>query len=92
MFTDNPDAENNNLTDPADLTGGYLYELEISQRWPDGLGFCAYNRQGWTVKSHDYASRHQIDYSFNLLYAMGSSVYNGGIGSEWLNNNKSLRA
>ena len=78
LFTDNPDAENNNLTDPADLTGGYLYELEISQRWPDGLGFCAYNRQGWTVKSHDYASRHQIDYSFNLLYAMGSSVYNGG--------------
>ena len=74
MMSDNT----TNLTDPADLTGGYLYELEISQRWPDGVGLCGYNRQGWTVKSHDYISRHQIDYSMNLLYALGSSVYNGG--------------
>ncbi len=72
-------SSGDNITDPADLTGGYLYELEISQRWPDGMGFCAYNRQGWAIKSHDYISRHQIDYSYNLLYAMGSAVYNNGI-------------
>lgn len=69
-----------NLTDPADLTGGYLYELEISNRWPgEGAGFCGYNRQGWVIKSHDYASRHQVDYSYDLLYALGSSVYNDGV-------------
>ena len=68
-----------NVEDPADLTGGYIYELEISQRWIDnGAGFCGYNRQGWTIKSHDYASRHQVDYSYNLLYAMGAAVYNNG--------------
>lgn len=67
------------LTDPADLTGGYIYELEISNRWiNENAGFCAYNRQGWVIKSHDYASRSQVDYSYNLLYALGSSVYNGG--------------
>ncbi len=69
-----------NLNDPADLTGGYLYELEISNRWPDeNAGFCGYNRQGWVIKSHDYASRHQVDYSYNLLYALGSSIYNDGV-------------
>lgn len=78
-YTGSNTSSDGNLTDPADLTGGYLYELEISQRWPDGMGFCAYNRQGWSVKSHDYISRHQIDYSYNLLYAMGSAVYNNGV-------------
>ncbi len=68
-----------NINDPSDLTGGYLFELEISQRWAaENAGFCAYNRQGWTVKSNDYISRHQIDYCYPLLYALGSALYNGG--------------
>ncbi len=68
-----------NINDPDDLTGGYIFELEISQRWAEeNAGFCAYNRQGWTVKSNDYISRHQVDYCYNLLYALGSAVYNGG--------------
>lgn len=68
------------LTDPGDYTGGYLYELEISQRWVgENAGFCAYNRQGWVIKSADYASANMINYSYDLLYALGSSVYNGGI-------------
>lgn len=68
------------LTEPSDYTGGYLYELEISNRWVDeNAGFCAYNRQGWVIKSADYASTNMIDYSYKLLYALGSSVYNGGV-------------
>ena len=68
-----------NIEDPDDITGGYVFELEISQRWAkENAGFCAYNRQGWTVKSNDYISRHQVDYCYNLLYALGSSLYNGG--------------
>ncbi|MBE6720679.1 MAG: hypothetical protein E7571_08535 [Ruminococcaceae bacterium] len=68
-----------NINDPDDITGGYLFELEISQRWAEeNAGFCGYNRQGWTVKSNDYISRHQVDYCYNLLYALGSSLYNGG--------------
>ncbi|MGN0457752.1 MAG: CotH kinase family protein [Eubacterium sp.] len=67
------------LTEPSDYTGGLLYELEISQRWMDeNAGFCAYNRQGWVLKSCDYASKNMVNYSYDLLYAMGSAVYNGG--------------
>lgn len=68
------------LKDPSDVTGGYLYELEISNRWvEENAGFCAYNRQGWVIKSADYVSTGMIDYSYNLLYALGSAVYNGGV-------------
>lgn len=74
-----------NLKDPADLTGGYLFELEISDRWyKENSGFCSYSRQCWVVKSHDYISRHQSDYCNDLLYAMGSAVYqsDGNVPSE----------
>lgn len=68
------------LNDPDDVTGGYLYELEISQRWvKEYAGFCAYNKQGWTMKSCDRASMGMVDYSYDLLFALGSSVYNNGV-------------
>ncbi len=68
------------LKDPSDYTGGYLYELEISQRWvKENAGFCAYNKQGWVLKNCDYASKAMVDYSYDLLFALGSSVYNNGI-------------
>lgn len=68
------------LTNPADITGGYLYELEISNRWiEENNGFCAYNRQGWVIKSADVATPEMVEYSYNLLYALGGSVYNGGV-------------
>lgn len=67
------------LTSPTDYTGGYMYELEISNRWvKENAGFCAYNRQGWVIKSCDYASTEMVDYSYDLLFALGSAVYNGG--------------
>lgn len=67
------------LISPTDYTGGYLYELEINDRWPDeNAGFSAYNRQGWVLKSCDYASKEMVNYSYDLLFALGSSVYNGG--------------
>lgn len=68
------------LSSPSDITGGYLYELEISQRWiEENAGFCAYNRQGWVLKNCDYATPSMVNYSYNLLYALGASVYNGGV-------------
>lgn len=68
------------LKEPTDYTGGYLYELEISQRWvAENAGFCAYNRQGWVIKNADYVSTQMVNYSYDLLYALGSSVYNKGI-------------
>ena len=67
------------LNNPTDITGGYLFELEISNRWvEENAGFCAYNRQGWVIKSCDYATKEMVDYSYDLLYAMGSAVYNNG--------------
>lgn len=71
-----PSIRNN----PTDTTGGYLYELEISNRWvTENAGFCAYNRQGWVIKSCDYATKEMVDYSYDLLYALGSAIYNNGI-------------
>lgn len=68
------------LKEPTDYTGGYLYELEISNRWiNENAGFCAYNRQGWVIKNADYASSNMVSYSYDLLYALGSSVYNSGV-------------
>lgn len=68
------------LKDPTDVTGGYLYELDIAERWiKDGTGFSGYNRQGWSVKNCDYASKGMVDYSYDLLFALGSAVYNNGI-------------
>lgn len=68
------------LTSPSDISGGYLYELEISKRWiEEGAGFCGYNRQGWVIKNCDYASKDMVEYSYNLLFALGSSVYNNGV-------------
>ncbi|MBQ9531166.1 MAG: CotH kinase family protein [Eubacterium sp.] len=69
----------NDLNDPIDITGGYVFEMEISNRWAnETTGFCAYNRQGWVVKSHDYVSRNMANYCYDLLYALGSAIYNGG--------------
>ena len=68
------------LKNPDDYSGGYLYELEISKRWTEeNAGFGAYARQGWVIKSTDYISKNMLNYSYDLLYALGSSVYNGGV-------------
>ena len=68
------------VNEPSDVTGGYIFELEISQRWvEENAGFCAYNGQGWTVKSCDYISHDMCHYCYNLLYALGGAVYNNGV-------------
>ncbi len=68
------------LKDPVDITGGYLYELEVSDRWiKENAGFCAYNKQCWVLKNCDYASQGMVDYSYDLLFALGASLYNDGI-------------
>lgn len=64
------------LQEPDDITGGYLFGIEIADRWVNELnGFCGYARQGWTVRSCDYMSDGMIDYCYDLLYAMGAAVY-----------------
>lgn len=68
------------LTSPTDVTGGYIFELEISKRWvEDNAGFCAYNGQGWNIKSCDYVSTDMCNYCYDLLFALGGAVYNGGV-------------
>lgn len=66
---------------PADITGGYIYQLEISKRLieEENNGFCGYNKQCWVISSADYATKEMIDYSYDLFYALGSSVYNKGV-------------
>lgn len=80
IFGNTSSSTGDAITEPDDYTGGYLYELEISNRWVDeNAGFCAYNRQGWVIKSCDVATKNMVDYSYDLLYALGSSVYNKGV-------------
>ncbi|MCR5208214.1 MAG: CotH kinase family protein [Eubacterium sp.] len=68
------------LTSPSDVTGGYVFELEISNRWyKENAGFSAYNGQGWTIKSCDYISTDMCNYCYDLLYALGGAVYNNGV-------------
>lgn len=73
-----------NFVSPSDITGGYMFGIEICDRWvEESNGFCAYARQGWTVRSCDYITSGMLDYSYKLLYAMGSAVYqsNGNVPS-----------
>lgn len=68
------------LKNPNDITGGYLYELEMSTRWAgENAGFCGYNKQCWVMKNCDYASTDMVNYSYDLLFALGSSAYNNGV-------------
>lgn len=68
------------LKSPEDVTGGYVFELEISKRWvEENAGFCAYNGQGWTIKSCDYVSTDMVNYCYDLLFALGGAVYNNGV-------------
>lgn len=62
--------------DPADITGGYLLELEVADRYPDeASGFVTKHGQAVVSKSPEYASKAQIKYISSYFQALEDALY-----------------
>lgn len=62
--------------DPEDITGGYLLELELADRYPDeASGFVTQNGQTIVVKSPEYASEAQMKYISSYWQEMEDALY-----------------
>lgn len=71
------------MTAPADITGGYLLELEIESRVEAEISrFVTSRGQNVVVKSPEYASQEEMDYIASLYQAWEDSLYHGGVNPE----------
>lgn len=67
--------------DPADITGGYLLEFELTDadRYPAEVsGFVTSKRQPIVVKSPEYASKRQVEYIRDYFQKAENAAYNYG--------------
>ena len=61
---------------PADITGGYLLEIEIPSRYPEELcGFVTKKGQAVVIKYPEHASKEQVEYIRNFYQDMEDAVY-----------------
>lgn len=69
---------------PSDITGGYLLEFELDERYPNEIsGFVSSKRQQVVVKSPEYASKAQVKYIKDYFQSMENAVYSSsGYNSE----------
>jgi len=74
----------NIANNPSDITGGYLLEFELDERYPDEIsGFVSSKRQQVVVKSPEYASKAQVKYIKDYFQSMENAVYSSsGYNSE----------
>lgn len=62
--------------DPADISGGYILELELPGRYDEEVsGFVTENSQAVILKSPEYASEKEIDYIANYYQLFENAVY-----------------
>ncbi|MCI8786030.1 MAG: hypothetical protein HFI84_05135 [Eubacterium sp.] len=62
--------------DPADITGGYLIELELNIRYAgEACGFVTDIGQAVTMKAPEFVSKKQIDYIADFYQEMEDAVY-----------------
>jgi len=62
--------------DPADITGGYLLECEIEDRYMKEVsGFITENVQAVNLKAPEYASKAQVDYISSYWQAAEDALY-----------------
>lgn len=62
--------------DPSDVTGGYLLELEVADRYPsEASGFVTKHGQAVVSKSPEYASKAQIKYISSYWQEMEDALY-----------------
>lgn len=61
---------------PSDITGGYLLELEVADRYPnEASGFVTKHGQAVVAKSPEYASMAQIKYISSYWQEMEDALY-----------------
>ncbi len=64
--------------DPADITGGYLIEIELDERYAaEACGFVTTRGQAVTMKAPEFVSKNQIDYIADLYQKMEDAIYSG---------------
>ncbi len=69
--------------DPADITGGYIIEMELANRYADeASGFVTTRSQPFTMKTPEYASKAQIEYISKYYQNVEDAIYNGASMSE----------
>lgn len=69
--------------DPEDITGGYIIEMELANRYADeATGFVTTRNQPFTMKTPEYASRAQIEYISSYYQNVEDLIYNGTLASD----------
>lgn len=64
--------------DPADITGGYIIEMELANRYADeASGFVTTRSQPFTMKTPEFASKAQIEYISKYYQSVEDAIYNG---------------
>lgn len=62
--------------DPADITGGYLIEVELDERYAgETCGFVTKIGQAVTMKAPEFVSKKQIDYIADFYQDMEDALY-----------------
>lgn len=62
--------------DPADITGGYLIELELDERYAaEACGFVTKIGQAVTMKAPEFVSKNQIQYIADFYQEMENAIY-----------------
>ena len=71
------------MESPENITGGYLLELDFTERAVEESCYFYTTRGNYVVvKSPEYASREEMDYIATLYQSYEDAVYNGGINPE----------
>ena len=64
--------------DPEDITGGYIIEMELANRYADeACGFVTNRNQPFTMKTPEYVTEAQINYISALYQQFEDAVYAG---------------
>lgn len=64
------------VPDPEDITGGYLFEMEMPSRYAEEpSGFVTRRGYYYVIKSPEYASRAQVSYLFEKVQAMEDALF-----------------
>lgn len=63
---------------PAEITGGYIIEMELANRYADeASGFVTTRSQPFTMKSPEFLTKAQIDYISDYYQAVENAIYDG---------------
>ncbi len=64
------------VKDPEDITGGYIIEMEMQDRYNlEPCGFVTSHQNYYVIKSPEYASRAQVSYIATLVENMETALY-----------------